>query len=133
MSTCAARSLASFESSLEKFSEQLQSDPIVKSHVRELYDTLLEQNLLKIIEPFSNVEVSHIASLIGLELATVERKLSQMILDKKLTGTLDQGQGVLVVFDVLQMDQTYDSALKTISNMNTVLDSLFSRSAKIVA
>lgn len=101
--------------------------------MNELYNTLLEQNLLKIIEPFSNVEVSHIASLIGLDLATVERKLSQMILDKKLTGTLDQGEGCLIVFDESETDKTYEKALTTIGNMGTVVDSLFSRSSKILA
>ena len=128
-----ARSLSSFEASLAKFAEQLDSDAIVKGHVGDLYDTLLEQNLLKIVEPFSNVEVAHVASLIGLDVATVERKLSQMILDKKLTGTLDQGEGCLIVFDEVEQDKMYDKALTTIGNMSTVVDSLFTRSSKIVA
>lgn len=128
-----SRSLKSFEETLVKYSEQLESDPIIKSHVKELYETLLEQNLQKIIEPFSKVEVVHISKLIGLELATVERKLSQMILDKKLFGTLDQGLGILVVFDEASTDAVYEKALTTIKNMGMVTDSLFSRSSKIVA
>jgi 26S proteasome regulatory subunit N6 len=52
------------------------SDPIIRAHFTALYDNLLEQNLLRIVEPFSRVEVAHVASLVGLPVAQIEFKYS---------------------------------------------------------
>lgn len=41
-------------------------DPIVKSHFQSLYDGMLEKNLSRIIEPYSRVEMSHVAKCIQL-------------------------------------------------------------------
>ncbi|KAL4198964.1 hypothetical protein AMTRI_Chr03g142630 [Amborella trichopoda] len=110
-----------------------EEDPIVHRHLSSLYDTLLEQNLCRLIEPFSRVEMHHIAELIGLPVDHVERKLSQMILDKKFAGTLDQGAGCLIIFDNPKPDAIYPATLETISNISKVVDSLYLRSARIMA
>lgn len=47
---------------------------------------MLEKDLCRIIEPYSCVEITHIASTIELSVELVERKLGQMILDKKILG-----------------------------------------------
>jgi 26S proteasome regulatory subunit N6 len=39
-----------------------------------LYDTLLEQNLVRVIEPYSSVELSWIAQEVGQSLQVVEEK-----------------------------------------------------------
>ena len=63
----------------------------------------------------------------------MERKLSQMILDKKFAGTLDQGAGCLIVFGDCAPDATYTAAIETIANLDRVVDTLVAKSSKIVA
>jgi len=119
------RSLKKFEAIREQFKAQLGDDDIVCWHLTELNETLLEQNILRILEPFCKVEIAHVAELIDLPFDRTQTKLREMILDQKLKGTLDQGVGVLIVFDEEQVRSTYDSALKTIKNTSEVLDTLY--------
>jgi len=117
------RSLHKFESiKNDLFYEEIQNDFVVKSKLQELSERLLEQNLQRLLEPFSKVEISHIAKLIDLPIDVVQRKLdfilfvvsfhlffgifvvsmhrlSQMVLDSKFNGILDQGEGAIIVFD----------------------------------
>uniref|UniRef100_A0A8B9E797 Proteasome 26S subunit, non-ATPase 11 n=1 Tax=Anser cygnoides TaxID=8845 RepID=A0A8B9E797_ANSCY len=168
------RSLADFEKALTDYKVELRDDPIINTHLAKLYDNLLEQNLIRVIEPFSRVQIEHISSLIKLSKADVERKLSQMILDKKFhvsvvlrhpaghkgleeegssqgacspehllcvilgpspgcffLGILDQGEGVLIIFDEPPVDKTYEAALETIQNMSKVVDSLYNKAKKL--
>ena len=123
---------------------ELASDPIVRSHLSALYDSLLEQNLLRVIEPYSRVELAHIAKMVHQPVRDVEQKcvysrpltirLSQMILDKAFQGVLDQGAGCLVVFDETEEDvcslyshnqETYEMALGTLKQISHVVDNLY--------
>lgn len=172
-----ARSLKQLQAALAGYAPQLAGDHIIAAHLevrtairnvlvlfhafftfsfrftQSLYDSLLERNLGRLIEPFSRVEIAHVAALIELPVGDVERKLSQMILDKQFRGTLDQGQGCLLVYDEAQTDGVYAAALDTIgacvfcgrdkienqvasltlsaANLDRVLDSLAAKSARI--
>ena len=55
-------------------SAELSSDPTIRSHLAALYDTLLEQNLLRIVEPYSVVEIDHVAQQVGQGRQSVEAK-----------------------------------------------------------
>lgn len=147
------RSLADFQEALKTYKTELVDDPIINAHLKSLYDNMLEQNLCRIIEPYSRVQVNHkllgqqlclifialfvnpkvehISSLIRLPLDTVEKKLSQMILDKKFSGILDQGEGVLIIFEDTPSDKTYESALETLQSMGKVVDSLYQKAKKL--
>ena len=70
--------LQDFQAALKVHAQQLVEDPVVHTHLSALYDTLLEQNLIRLIEPFSCVQINHLASLIKLPLETVLSKLAQV-------------------------------------------------------
>ncbi|XP_076809470.1 26S proteasome non-ATPase regulatory subunit 11-like isoform X2 [Clavelina lepadiformis] len=125
------RSISELKDVLTLYGKELEADRIISAHLDKLYDNLLEQNLLRVIEPFSKVQVTHIAQLINLPLATVEKKLSQMILDKKFHGILSQGEGVLILFDEQVVDKTYETALEVIASMSLVVDSLYQKAKQL--
>jgi len=127
------RSLHDFEAVLATHASELTADPIISSHLNSLYDMLLQENICRIIEPYSVVETSHIASLMKLPLQKIEEKLSQMILDKKFRGILDAGAGCLIVYEDQSADTTYEQALETLTNMGRVVDALYLKANKLAA
>lgn len=122
------RNLKEFQEVLQTYPAELQDDLLIKHHLHVLHEQLLESNLIRIIEPYSCVELSHIAKLIELDVVAVEKKLSQMILDGKLDGILDQGKGQLVVYEEGEKDSAMEKGLQVLSHMDSVVTSLFARS-----
>jgi len=53
---------------------ELVEDTLINHHLGQLYEKLLESNLIKIIQPYSCVEIEHVAKLIKLPLAQIETK-----------------------------------------------------------
>jgi 26S proteasome regulatory subunit N6 len=121
------RSLVAFERVRVEFAPQVEGDPFVARHLAHMADVLLEQNLARIIEPFSCVELGHVAGLLGMPVGRIEAKLGQMVLDKKISATLDQGRGVLLVFPAEIKDPAFESALSAIKNLSKVTDELEKR------
>lgn len=127
-SAASRRSLKEYEAVLNEYANELQDDLLIKHHLHLLQEQLLESNLIRIIEPYSCVEIEHIAKLIEMSVPVVERKLSQMILDCKFQGILDQGKGQLVVYEESEKDYAMEKGLDVIANMDAVVTSLFERS-----
>lgn len=127
------RSLHDFQGAIEEHADQVAEDPVVASHLKELYDTLFEANLLRIIEPYESVQVSHVASTIDLPLAKVEAKLSTMILDGKLNGVLDQDVDALILFEESSQDKALAATQNVITEMSGVVASLYKKVDVIAA
>ncbi len=125
------RSLKDLEDSLKLYSKELTLDPIIRSHLSDLYDSLFQQNLLKLIEPYSCIEINHICSMIGLPKDVIESKLSNMILDKVFYGVLDQGNGWLIIYDKPVQDESYDFSLAIIKEMSTAVDLLYEKASSL--
>lgn len=51
------RSLADFQAAVKKYRDELEDDVIVRAHLGSLYDAMLEQNLCRLVEPYSRVQV----------------------------------------------------------------------------
>ena len=54
-----------------------------------------------------------------------------LIIIDECPGILDQGAGVLVVFDETPSDKTYEASLETIQSMGKVVDALYVKTKKL--
>lgn len=104
--------------------QQYLTDPIIVFHLNNLNNDLIEQNLIKIIQPYSVVEIDFISKTIGLGYEDVLIKLRQMILDKKISGILDQGKGCLIIYDGPQSNPYLDKSIETFKSLEKAVDSL---------
>jgi len=129
--SCKKANVINFKQTLQKYEDELAQDPIIQAHIENLYDQLLETNLLKLVESYSRVQISRIAELIELPADVVERKLSQMVLDETLSGVLSQGEGVLIIYEKDKKDETFSAALEFIEEMGHVVDSLYKKASTL--
>eukprot|EP00760_Papus_ankaliazontas_P027151 PhM_4_TR3180/c0_g1_i1/m.58968/K03036/PSMD11, RPN6; 26S proteasome regulatory subunit N6 len=122
-----------FKAVCQQYHDVLGADPVVDLYLKDLYDSLLEHHLTKITEPYSVVQIAYVASLVKLDAAEVEAKLSQMILDKKMNAILDQKYECLVMQVQAEDYAAAEDAHGTIENLGSVVDALFDKvNGKIV-
>ena len=67
----------------------IQKDRVIRDQIDFLYDKLLEKNIIKLIKPYSKVEMSYLAQKLGVKEQNVEKKIGKMILDKIIHGSMD--------------------------------------------
>lgn len=125
------KSLSQFEEALGKFPEQLGTDMMIHAHFQTLYDQLLQQNLLRIIQPYSKVQLQFISQTIGLPIDVVESKLSMMILDKELNAIIDQHDQCLVIIENPLHDKTFKMALETVKHLDSAVEALYQKATKL--
>ncbi|KAJ6745211.1 26S PROTEASOME NON-ATPASE REGULATORY SUBUNIT 11-LIKE PROTEIN [Salix koriyanagi] len=85
---------------LRDYKDQLEKDPTVCNHLSSRYEALVELNLCGYVEPFSRVEISHIARLINLPVHLVEKRLTLLsikILMLEILESLNGPTGYLFV------------------------------------
>ena len=117
------KSIKLLKDNIEKNKQYFQ-DKVIMYHINNLNTDLLEKNLIKIIKPYSVVEIDFVAKCIGLSYDDVNNKLRQMILDKKINGILDQGKGSLIIYEVDMTNPYLDKSIKTFKNLEKVVEAL---------
>lgn len=70
------QNLEAFSKCATLYEKELFDDLVIRRHFKNLYNNLLEDNLKKIIQPYSEVQIDHIAKQINLDLNQVLSKLS---------------------------------------------------------
>ncbi|KAF1741872.1 LOW QUALITY PROTEIN: hypothetical protein MXB_3486, partial [Myxobolus squamalis] len=114
------KNLNAMKAVLKEYEPELINDSVIKVHLKGLHDTLFENNLLMVIEPYSIVE------------AEVINRIARMILDGKLNATLDQGFGTLQVFPYKQDDAFYEKCNQSLKSLSNVVEVLKKRRAIIL-
>ena len=117
------KSIKLLKENIEKNREYF-SDPVIRYHIDNLNNDLLEKNLIKIIKPYSVVEIDFVAKNIGLSYDIVLNKLRQMILDKKINGILDQGNGSLIIYEPETSNPYLGKSIETFKNLEKVVEAL---------
>jgi 26S proteasome regulatory subunit N6 len=117
------KSIKLLKENFEKNKQYFQ-DKVVQYHLNNVRTDLLEKNLIKIIKPYSVVEIDFVAKCIGLSCDDVNNKLRQMILDKKINGILDQGKGSLIIYEIDTTNPYLEQSLKTFKNLEKVVEAL---------
>lgn len=110
---------------------EISKNRIILSQIDYLYDQLLERNVEKLITAYSKVQISYLAAKLQIEEDAIERKIGEMILDEKLLGSLDQENGMLILFEKKEVDTLFKDGLEVFDNINLALDELAIRSEKL--
>jgi len=86
---CKEGSLTEFKKVVNDYPKELHGDNVVGKTIDGMYNDMMEENLRRLVRPYSKVQTSHIAQKIDLPKEDVEKRLCKMILDHKLDGVLD--------------------------------------------
>jgi 26S proteasome regulatory subunit N6 len=109
----------------------IEDDKIISSQIDILYDQLLEKNIVKLITPYSRIEIGYLALKLSISSDKVERKICEMILDEKLKASIDQERGIIIIYEDATKNELFENSAEILKNIDSAVDSLFDRANKL--
>ena len=117
---------------IKKYHDQLMTDEFVKENLYVLFDELIQENICRILEPYSCVELDHLAKLTSVEIHHLEKILRLMIVEDKINGIIDQNKGILILYDDVDSNKILSSGITLINELGKVVDSLSEKALNVI-
>ncbi|VDL71361.1 unnamed protein product [Nippostrongylus brasiliensis] len=93
---------------------------------------LSTKEITRVIEPYSEIDLSHIVRCVGMTQKQIEKQLSLMLLDKKIFGVIDQHNGTVRVYQKPEKDKTYQTSVELIRALSKTVDAIYGRAGKLL-
>jgi len=69
-----------------KYGDIIDNDRLMRKTLQSFHDLLLRENVIRVLKPYSRVQIAHVARQIDLPLPQVEKQIVEMILDEEIKG-----------------------------------------------
>jgi len=109
-----------FENILKVNRQSIMNDPFIREHIEDLLRNIRTQVLIKLIKPYTRIQMGFISGELNIEPVDVESLLVSCILDNTIKGRIDQVSGVLE----LDQDQEGSSRYAALDKWNNQLNNL---------
>jgi COP9 signalosome complex subunit 2 len=89
------KDIVEFEKILAENQDCIMGDPFIKSHIDQVLINIRSQVLLKLVRPYTRIELGFISQKLNISILQVEDLLFSLILDKRVLGRIDQISNIL--------------------------------------
>jgi len=109
-----------FEKILKTNRQTIMEDAFIREHIEDLLRNIRTQVLIKLIKPYTRIQIQFISGELNIESGDVESLLVSCILDKTISGRIDQVSGVL------ELDKSSEGSARysALDKWNTQLNNL---------
>ncbi|KAK9758950.1 PCI domain [Popillia japonica] len=109
-----------FEKILRLNRETIMDDPFIREHIEDLLRNIRTQVLIKLIRPYTRIQIPHISRELNIDEEDVENLLVSCILDNTIQGRIDEVNHVLFL-DRKNTNNTRYAALDRWTNQLSTL------------
>lgn len=88
-----------FESILKNNRKTIMDDPFIRNYIEDLLSKIRTQVVLKLIRPYTRIRLPFISKQLNIPEAEVQALLVSLILDSRVSGHIDQVNGLLELED----------------------------------
>jgi len=109
-----------FEKILKTNRQTIMEDAFIREHIEDLLRNIRTQVLIKLIKPYTRIQIQFISGELNIESGDVESLLVSCILDNTISGRIDQVSGVL------ELDKSSEGSARysALDKWNTQLNNL---------
>jgi COP9 signalosome complex subunit 2 len=118
-----------FESILKQNRQNIMDDPFIREHIEDLLRNIRTQVLIKLIKPYTRIQIPFISTELNIDVSEVENLLVSCILDNTIEGRIDQVNQVLFLERAAVNMARYNALDRWTNQLNTLHLSIINKMA----